>query len=603
MATKLCDDRSATEVLPRWDLGDLYADMDDPQIKADIEAADHEAQAIERTYKGRLHQIESDEFASLIGRYDSLQGVLGKIGSFAQLNHAAQRDDEQVGRFYQSTSEQLNAIGTRLLFVTLEINKLDDESVERLLTDERSARYLPWIKVVRAFQPHQLSDEVETKLHEKAVVGRSAWVRLFDETMADLRFPLDDQSLTSAEIFDKLASADRDLRERAAKSIAIVLQANIKLFARINNTLIKDKHIDDVWREFAGPMSARNLGNQVEDDVVEALIHAVRDSYPRTSHRYYEIKAKWMGLDRLQYWDRNAPLPEDNDTRRSWHDAQRIVVNAYEQFSPTLAQIVETFFEKRWIDPDPRPGKDSGAFCHPTVPSVHPYVLMNFQGRNRDVMTLAHELGHGVHQVLASKHGPILSHTPLTMAETASVFGEQLTFRALLNGEQDPIFRQLLLARKIEDMINTVVRQIAFCDFEQRVHLARRDAELTPQDFARIWMEVQQESLGPSFKLDESYSSYWSYVPHFLHVPFYVYAYAFGDCLVNSLYRVFQDQPAGFEAKYVALLESGGTKSHKELLAPFGLDARASDFWRKGLLVLEELIDELERERAAPRHV
>jgi len=602
MARQLCNDPTPDESLPVWNLGDLFGGMDDPKIDREIEAAGAEAASIRDTYKDRLDKIDSEAFADLLARYEALQDRLGKIGSFAQLLHAAHRDDAKIGQFYQKISERLNAVDTNLLFVTLELNRLDETAIEALLRSDRSARYRPWVAVVRAFRPHQLSDDVETKLHEKSVAGRGAWIRLFDETMADLRFAWDDAKLTSTEIFDKLSSKDRSVRERAGKSIAATLETNGKLFARIHNTLIKDKHIEDGWRSFAGPMSSRNLGNQVEDDVVDALIFAVRESYPRTSHRYYAIKADWMGLDRLQYWDRNAPLPEDTDVKRSWSDAKVIVLDAYRRFSPKMATIVASFFDNHWVDAGPRRGKDSGAFCHPTVPSVHPYVLMNYQGRNRDVMTLAHELGHGVHQVLASRQGALMASTPLTLAETASVFGEQLTFRALLEQESDPIARQILLAGKIEDMINTVNRQIAFCEFEKRIHLARREAELTVVDFADIWMEVQRESLGPSFEFDASYQCYWSYIPHFLHAPFYVYAYAFGDCLVNSLYKVFLEDPDGFEAKYLALLQAGGTQRHDALLAPFDLDARVPGFWQKGLSVLEALIDELEQERAASRH-
>jgi oligoendopeptidase F len=379
-------------------------------------------------------------------------------------------------------------------------------------------------------------------------------------------------------------------------AIADVLGRNVRLFARITNTLAKDKQIEDGWRHFARPISSRNLANQVEDEVVDALIAAVRDAYPRLSHRYYALKARWMGLDKLQYWDRNAPLPEDADRRRGWADAKVVVLDAYRRFSPRLAGILDDFFDRRWIDAEVRAGKDSGAFCHPAVPSVHPYVLMNYQGKARDVMTLAHELGHGVHQVLAAEQGYLLSGTPLTLAETASVFGEQLTFESLLDGEPDPAQRRVLLASKIEDKINTVVRQIAFCEFEREVHDRRKAAELTPDELGQVWMEVQRTSLGPAFEYRDEYRTFWSYIPHFVHVPFYVYAYAFGDCLVSSLYAVYQQSPEGFEARYLAMLRAGGTLKHKELLAPFGLDASEPAFWAKGLALTERLIDRLEQE-------
>ncbi|MGH6921173.1 MAG: M3 family oligoendopeptidase, partial [Geminicoccaceae bacterium] len=429
--------------------------------------------------------------------------------------------------------------------------------------------------------------------------GRSAWVRLFDETMASLRFPLDGKELTSSEVFDLLADRDRAKRQAAAISIASVLTPNVRLFALITNTLAKDKQIEDDWRRFARPMSSRNLANHVEDEVVDALIAAVRDAYPRLSHRYYRLKARWLGLDHLEHWDRNAPLPEDSDRRVAWSDAKVIVLDAYRGFSPRLAQVLDRFFREGWIDAALRPGKDAGAFCHPTVPSVHPYVLMNYQGRTRDVMTLAHELGHGVHQVLAGRQGPLMASTPLTLAETASVFGEQLTFRALLAAERDPVQRRVLLAGKIEDALNTVVRQIAFVEFERRVHDARQEAELTADELGQVWLDVQTESLGPAFRFDEAYRVFWSYIPHFVHVPFYVYAYAFGDCLVNSLYAVYQADPEGFEARYLQLLEAGGTLRHQELLVPFGLDASDPGFWSRGLGMVEAMIDQLDAELPA----
>ena len=592
---------SPAEQGPAWDLGDLYRAADDPRIAGDLAAIESDATALEDEFKGRLPECDGDRLAVLLDRYEAIEDRIGRVFSFAQLLFAAHRDDPKVGQFYQGVQERVTAIDTRLLFVTLELNKLDDEVLaSRVAASAGLARFRPWLDSVRSFRPHQLSDEVERTLHEKHVTGRSAWVRLFDETMAALRFPLDGKELTSAEIFDLMSSKDRAVRERAASAISGVLEQNVRLFSRVMNTLVKDKQIEDEWRKFERPISSRNLANQVEDEVVEALIEAARSFYPRISHRYYALKARWLGLERLEFWDRNAPLPEDVDTRRPWADAKVVVLDAYRSFSPTLAEIVDRFFQGSWIDAQLRPGKDSGAFCHPTVPSVHPYVLMNYQGRNRDVMTLAHELGHGVHQVLAAHQGPLMASTPLTLAETASVFGEQLTFQALLAQEHDPVRRRVLLAAKIEDKINTVVRQIAFCDFERRVHDARRQAELMPDDLCKIWMQVQTESLGPAFHFREDYRFYWSYIPHFIHVPFYVYAYAFGDCLVSSLYAVYEEAPAGFEPRYLELLRAGGTLRHKELLAPFGLDAGDPGFWAKGLGLLEGLIDQLEATMPEP---
>ncbi len=596
-AADLAGAAAAEATAPRWNLADLFAGFDDPAIEATLEAAAGEAKAIAEAHAGRLEELDGQGLATLIERYEVVQEQLGRVYAFASLSHAGNRDDAGVGRFFQGVQERVNAINTDLLFVTLELNRIDDAVLEeRIAASPELARFRPWLANVRAFRPHQLSDEIEKVLHERSVTGRSAWVRLFDESMAALRFPFRGEELTSAGIFDKLSAKDRAVRRDAATAISEVLAKNLRLCARITNTLVKDKAIEDGWRHFARPISSRNLANQVEDEVVDALISAVRDAYPRLSHRYYALKARWMGLDKLEFWDRNAPLPEDSDQRRSWDDAKVIVLDAYRSFSPRLAGIVDSFFEKSWIDAEVRPGKDSGAFCHPVVPSVHPYVLMNFQGRARDVMTLAHELGHGVHQTLAADQGLLMSGTPLTLAETASVFAEQLTFRALLAQAKSPVERRVLLAGKVEDMLNTVVRQIAFCEFERRVHDARRKAELTPDELGDIWMEVQKESLGPAFTYPEEYRAYWSYIPHFVHVPFYVYAYAFGDCLVNALYALYAKAPEGFEPRYVEMLRAGGTLRHKELLAPFGLDASDPAFWQGGLAIIEGFIAELEQE-------
>jgi len=474
------------------------------------------------------------------------------------------------------------------------LNKIEDGALAAKLAAPELARYAPWLRDVRAMRPHQLSDEIERLLHQKYVVGRAAWIRLFDETMARLRFPLAGESLTSAEILNRLTDRDGGVRQAAAKSIGNVLGENQRTFALITNTLVKDKEIEDGWRGFTRPVSSRNLANYVEDEVVEALVQAVRAAYPRLSHRYYALKAKWFGVDTLPYWDRNAPLPEDLDRTIPWEEARQTVLAAYGAFSGPLADIGRRFFERSWIDAPVRPGKSPGAFAHPTVPSAHPYLLLNYQGRTRDVMTLAHELGHGVHQVLAAPQGHLMADTPLTLAETASVFGEMLTFRALLKAETDAKRRKIMLAGKVEDMLNTVVRQIAMHGFETRVHDERRTGELLPDRLGEIWLETQRECLGPALRFDDEYRHYWAYVPHFVHSPFYVYAYAFGDCLVNSLYAVYENAGEGFAEKYLDMLRAGGSKRHKELLAPFGLDASDAKFWSRGLEVVAGFIDELE---------
>jgi oligoendopeptidase F len=581
--------------LPAWDLNDLYPGMDAPELKADIDRADAAAKAFQERYAGTLAGLSGDALAEAIAAYEAIDETLSRVMSFASLTYSGDMADPIIGKFYQSMQERVNGVSTQLIFFTLEINRLDEDDVTaKLAASPALSRYAPWLRDVRLYRDHQLSDEVERLLHEKYVVGRAAWNRLFDETMAGLRFPIDGKELTSAEALNRLSDRDPAKRREAGEVVGRVLGANARLFALITNTLAKDKEIEDNWRHYPSPTSARNLSNRVEDEVVDALVAAVKTAYPDLSHRYYAMKAKWFGQDHLDYWDRNAPLPNDADRTIRWDEARDIVLGAYGRFSPDLATLGKRFFDNPWIDAPVRPGKAPGAFAHSTVPSVHPYLLVNFQGKTRDVMTLAHELGHGVHQILAGRQGHFLSDTPLTLAETASVFGEMLTFRALLAAETDPARRRLLLAGKVEDMLNTVVRQIAFFDFERRVHTERREGELTAERIGEIWMAVQSESLGPALRFDEGYRHYWSYIPHFVHSPFYVYAYAFGDCLVNSLYAVYQDAEQGFAEKYLAMLTAGGTLRHQDLLAPFGLDASDPAFWQKGLTVIRGFIDELE---------
>ena len=594
LATDATAARAEMGALPEWDLRDLYPGRDSPELARDLERAAKDAAAFAAAYKGKLPALSGEKLGAAVAAYERLQELLERIMSYASLIYSGDVSDPEIGRFYQLMQEKTNDIASTLLFFTLELNKLEDADLEAKLDAPALAHYRPWLRDVRIFRPHQLSDEVEKLLHEKYVAGRAAWIRLFEETMAGLRFPIDGKELTSAEALHLLSEPDARLRREAAKSIGAVLGRNVRLFALVTNTLAKDKEIEDRWRGYKRPISSRNLGNFVEDEVVDALISAVRASFPRLSHRYYRLKARWFGVERLTYWDRNAPLPEEESRTIPWSEAETTVLRAYGAFSPELAAVGRKFFERRWIDAPVRPGKSPGAFAHPTVPSAHPYLLLNYQGKTRDVMTLAHELGHGVHQVLAGGQGHLMSQTPLTLAETASVFGEMLTFRALLGAERDPKRRKVMLSSKVEDMLNTVVRQIAFVEYERRLHDERREGELTPERIGQIWLDVQGESLGPALAFEDEYRHYWSYIPHFIHSPFYVYAYAFGDCLVNSLYAVYQEAERGFAEKYLDMLRAGGTRHHRELLAPFGLDAGDPKFWDKGLAVIAGFIDELE---------
>lgn len=586
----------AIEPLPAWDLSDLYAGPDDPKLAADLDRAEARARAFQAAHAGKVATLSGDALADAIAEYEQVEEMLGRAMSFAQLVFSGDAQAPANGRFYQTVQERVTTISSALLFLTLEINRMEDEALDRKANASAAlSRWKPWLRDLRVFRPHQLSDEAEKLLHEKEVTGRSAWCRLFDETVANMRVTVAGEELTVSAALNKLSDRDRDIRAAAAKGVSEAFGARARLFGLITNVLAKDKEIIDGWRRYPRPTSYRNRSNMVEDEVVDALVAAVRESFPRLSHRYYAMKAKWLGLPKLMHWDRNAPLPDQDDAHIPWKDATARVLDSYAAFSPELAAIGRRFFDRPWVDAALRPGKASGAFAHPTVPSAHPYLLVNYHGKTRDVMTLAHELGHGVHQILAGQQGYLQSSTPLTLAETASVFGEMLTFRALLDAETDPRRRRALLASKVEDMLNTVVRQIAFYRFETLLHEERKGGEVAQERIGELWMQVQTESLGPAFDFTPDYQVYWAYIPHFVHTPFYVYAYAFGDCLVNALYGVFREGHPGFQQKYLEMLKAGGTKRHKELLAPFGLNASDPRFWRKGLDVIAGFIDELEQ--------
>ena len=585
--------------LPEWDLSDLYRSPDGPEITKDIAASGKAVAKFAKRYQGKLRDLDGDTLAKAIADYEKIDEVLSRIMSYASLLYAADMMDPENGRFYQSMQETVTGISSHVLFFALELNRIPERSLsKKLKASAKLRRFDPWLRDSRAYRPYQLDDQLEKLLHEKRVAGRSAWNRLFDETMAELTFEVDlpkgKRTLSSAEALNMLSDGDGEVRKAAAKALGKGLGDNVRVFSLITNTLAKDKEIEDKWRGFARPVSSRNLSNYVEDEVVDALSQSVRDAFPDLSHRYYKLKAKWFGVRKLDYWDRNAPLPDDDDSVIRWDDAVDKVLDAYGRFSPGLVKVAQDFFDNNWIDTPVRPGKSPGAFAHPTVPSAHPYLLLNYQGKTRDVMTLAHELGHGVHQVLAGGQGHLMSDTPLTLAETASVFGEMLTFRKLLAEADNPKLRKIMLASKVEDMLNTVVRQIAFYEFERRVHDKRREGELLTEEICDIWMDIQKESLGPAIRFEEEYKYFWTYIPHFIHSPFYVYAYAFGDCLVNSLYAVYENASEGFADRYLEMLRAGGTLRHKELLAPFGLDASDPAFWQKGLNVISGLIDELE---------
>ena len=585
--------------LPEWNLADLYPGMDSPEYARDLEKAARICAEFAARWRGKLSEIAAGpqagaQLLEAVQDYEDIEDLLGRIMSYAGLIYSGDTTDAARAKFYGDAQEKITNASSDLLFFTLELNRIDDALLETAMNESALGHYRPWIEDTRREKPYQLEDRVEQLFHEKSVTGRGAWNRLFDETIASLRFQVEGRELTLEPTLNLMQDKNAETRKQASEAIAETLKAHLRTFALITNTLGKDKEISDRWRGFQDIADSRHLSNRVERDVVDALVMAVEAAHPRLSHRYYKLKAKWFGMSQLNHWDRNAPLPNVPAKTYAWEEARDTVLEAYGAFSPRMADIARRFFEERWIDAPVRPGKAPGAFAHPTVPSAHPYVLVNYQGKPRDVMTLAHELGHGVHQVLAAPNGALMAQTPLTLAETASVFGEMLTFRTLLARTADKSERRTMLASKVEDMLNTVVRQIAFYSFERKLHTERRKGELTADQICDLWMSVQADSLGPSIKLGAGYETFWAYIPHFIHSPFYVYAYAFGDCLVNSLYGVYQNAEAGFAEKYFALLSAGGTKHHSEVLAPFGLDARDPGFWQIGLKMIEGMIDELE---------
>ena len=581
--------------LPEWDLTDLYRAPDAPEVARDIGWLEAEARDFAAVHEGRLASLDAPAFLDAIRRQERIQAVAGRIMSYFGLRYYQNTTDPVRGKAFGDMQARITEITTPLVFFTLEINRIEEATLAARLSESPDlARYRPVLDRIRAMRPYQLSDELEKFLHDQSVVGAAAWNRLFDETLAGLAFEVNGEEMPLEATLNLLSDTDRSRRQAGAEALAAVFAKHLPLFTRITNTLAKEKEVEDRWRKLPTPQTARHLSNDVEPAVVAALRDAVVAAYPRLSHRYYALKAKWLGLDRLKVWDRNAPLPREDTRLIGWDEARATVLEAYAGFDPRLAELAAPFFDKGWIDAGVKPGKAPGAFAHPTVTDAHPYVLLNYLGKPRDVMTLAHELGHGVHQRLAAAQGELLADTPLTLAETASVFGEMLTFRKLLAAAPDKATRKILLAQKTEDMINTVVRQIAFYDFECKLHAARREGELTPDDIGALWMSVQAESLGPVFDFMPGYDTFWAYIPHFIHSPFYVYAYAFGDGLVNALYAVYEEGDPGFADRYLEMLKAGGSKHHKELLAPFGLDATDPAFWDRGLGVIAGFIDELE---------
>ena len=581
--------------LPEWDLDDLYPSPDSKRISEDIGWLKVECKAFASDYEGKLSSLTANNMLICIRRYEKIEMVSGRIMSYAGLRYYQKTTDETRTKFLTDNQDKITNITSDLVFFSLEINKLVEHKLNALLkTNADLRRYKPIFDRLRSMRSHQLNKELELYIHDLSTVGSSSWNRLFDETITGLEFRISEEVMGIETVLNLLTDSNRKKRELASRELARVFKKNIKIFSRIHNTLAKEKSINDKWRKMLSPQHSRHLSNHVEPEVVNALKEAVVGAYPKISHRYYEIKRNWLGLEKMQIWDRNAPLPQEDQTLINWKDATNTVLNAYSEFSPKLSRIAKNFFDKGWIDAAVKPGKAPGAFAHPTVTDVHPYIMLNYLGKPRDIMTLAHELGHGIHQVLAAEQGELLSSTPLTLAETASVFGEMLTFKKILGNTKTKKERQILLAGKIEDQINTVVRQIAFYDFECKLHEARSKGELSSDQINELWMSVQGPSLGPAFEFMDGYETFWAYIPHFVHSPFYVYAYAFGDGLVNALYSTYEAGDKNFKEKYIHMLQAGGSKHHTELLKPFGLDATDPKFWGLGLELISKMIDELE---------
>ena len=583
---------------PLWDLTDLYASRTDPRIEADLERA--------RALVGELNALQGQLVAArgepallgerldrVVSRYEQASDLLGALGAYAFLAASTDRNDAGAQGFEATVREKITVIATPTVWVTLEINQLEEAEIEAALAaSPEAARWKPWLRRVRAMKPHELSHELETFLAERGPIS-AQWPRLFDETLAAMKVKAGKDDLTLSEALNRLSDPKAARRKAAAEGLNEALGARVQTMALVLNTVAADHALEGRWRGFKRPADSRHLANEVDGDAVDAMAEAVAAAYPRLSHRYYALKARAMGKTRLDQWDRNAPIETTAPRGYDWAQGRELVLESFSDLGGEFADRARGFFDKPWIDGRARAGKQSGAYAHPVTSDRHPYVFLNWMGERRDVLTLAHELGHGVHQTLAAGQGSLLADTPLTLAETASIFAEGLTFDRLLTTAPKAEQRGLLAGR-IEDGLNTVIRQIAFHRFETRFHDERAAGELSVERIGEIWMEELGGSLGPAVTLNPGYEHWWSYVSHFVHSPFYVYAYAFGDLLVAALMETRAKDPAGFTPLYRELLAGGGSKGYVEALAPFGLNPRDPAFWTIGTKRLEGLIDRFE---------
>ncbi|QCE33667.1 M3 family oligoendopeptidase [Acetobacteraceae bacterium] len=582
---------------PRWDLSDLYQNFEDSNLKHDLEACLAHSKKFQEQYQGKVAMLSARSFLALIQEYEQIEELSGKISAFSHLAFAANTNDPKIGRQVQNIREKMTEISRNLLFFSLETIAVEDKKFEEWSSDSSLESWKFFLEGIRKFKPYQLSAEAELALMETSLSGRAAWVRFFDETMAELTLTLNGEEISLTEALSRTTDQKQTVRKEASEAVGNLLKEKSSLFTRIMNNLLQAKGAEDRLRGYETPQSSRHLANRVSGEVVDALDAAVQEKQSLLSHRYYRLKAKWLGQDYLDYWDRNAPVSQEDTKRFTWEEAVEIVCAAYTEFDPKMGKYARRFFDNAWIDAKAVPGKSGGAFAHPVTPAVHPYILTNFQGKARDVSTLAHEVGHGIHQLLAGEtQGYLKASTPLPLAETASVFGEMLTFKYLLKQAKTKEERRILIIGKVEDMLNTVVRQMAFYRFEKAIHEERQKGEIPAERFGELWREIQHESLGDAIKLEGNYAYFWSYVPHFIHAPFYVYAYAFGDCLVNALFSLYQNQPEGFVSKYMALLSAGGSKDYRDLLATFDFNPEDPSFWQHGLEEIQKLINQLEKD-------
>lgn len=581
--------------LPSWDLSDLYSGINDPKIKKDLNKFMKLNKDLEKKFKNKISDLCPKEFLEAIKIYEEMSIISHILGAFAYLNMSTQMNNPEATAFFQDISEKMTDYSKPSIFFSLEINKLSDKKIKEFLKDKEIRKYSPWLKRIRMFKKYELSEEAEEIFMEKGVTSGNAWVRLYDERSVELRYSVDGKEYNDSDIYLLIQDKNAETRRKAGAEVNRVCKENSNLFSFIYNMIIKDKSIEDNKRSFKTPMAPMCLANNVEDIVVDTLADSVKDNYAKIAHRFYKLKAKWLGVEKLSYWDRNAPLPFEDDASYSWDDAVKIVLDAYKKFSPKLYDLALDFFDKPWVDVPTKDGKRSGAYAHPVSSVKHPYLFLNFTGRQRDVLTLAHELGHGCHMRLSHKQGELQDDTPLTLAEVASVFAESLTFKKMLDEIDDDKIKLCLIASKVNDMINTAIRQISFHFFEKRAHNERKNGELSVERLSQIWQEEIQSSLGNAVEMKNA-ENVWSQVSHFFHVPFYVYAYSFADCVVNSLFSVYQEgKVKNFEDKYLALLSETGVKKYDALLKPFGLDAKDKGFWNKGLSVISGYIDELEK--------